>query len=85
MNLMKDRLDNIESWEDIEHNNEGSTSEKHPGSHRERFVHNPPMSHRLCGYFENFFHIYFSTSTDPDKPITAAEAASRQNVRFAAV
>ena len=43
MNLMKDRLDNIESWEDIEHNNEGSTSEKHPGSHRERFVHNPPM------------------------------------------
>ena len=43
MNLMKDRFDNIESWEDIEHNNEGSTSEKHPGSHRERFVHNPPM------------------------------------------
>ena len=39
----------------------------------------------LCGYFENFLHIYCSTSTDPDKPITAAEAASRQNVRFAAV
>ena len=27
----------------------------------------------------------FSTSTDPENPITAAEAATRQNVRFAAV
>ena len=75
MNLMKDRLDNIESWEDIEHNIEESTSEKYPSSNRERF-----------GDSLKTFHIFFfSTSTDQDKPITAAEAASRQNVRFAAV
>ena len=38
MNLMKDRFDNMESWEDIENNIEGSTSEKYPSSNRERFV-----------------------------------------------
>ncbi len=76
MNLMKDRLDNSESWEDLEQNIEGSTSEKHPSSNRERFV---DILKTL------FIHIYFSTSTDQTKPITAEEAAIRQNVRFAAV
>ena len=37
MNLIKDRLDDIEGWEDIEHNIENSV-EKHPNSNRERFV-----------------------------------------------
>ena len=79
MNLMKDRLDNIESWEDIEHNIKDSTSEKYPSSNRERFEES---SMRI---FWKLSTIYFSTSTDSDKPITAAEAALRQNVRFAAV
>ena len=75
MNLMKDRLDDMEGWEDIEHNIENSV-EKHPNSNRERFI--------IYGYFQtNSFN--FSTSTDPENPITAAEAATRQNVRFAAV
>ena len=75
MNLMKDRFDNMESWEDIENNIEGSTSEKYPSSNRERFVN----------VSKTFYKFLFSISTDPDKPITAAEAATRQNVRFAAV
>ena len=75
MNLMKDRFDNMESWEDIENNIEGSTSEKYPSSNRERFVN----------VSKTFYNFFFSISTDPDKPITAAEAATRQNVRFAAV
>ena len=37
MNLMKDRIDDIEGWEDIEHNIENSV-EKYPNSNRERFA-----------------------------------------------
>ena len=37
MNLMKDRIDDIEGWEDIEHNIENSV-EKYPNSNRERYA-----------------------------------------------
>jgi len=54
MNLMKDRLDNIESWEDIEHNIKDSTSEKYPSSNRERFEDILKTFHNLFQHIDRF-------------------------------
>ena len=66
MNLMKDRFDNMESWEDIENNIEGSTSEKYPSSNRERFVN---VSKTFYKFFSAYRPIRISQSLPQKLPL----------------